>query len=457
MRYFYKIINLKPPKIYTPFQQYLSSQYCTASPLSPLTVYNAKIKNGELNDDPHQRKVMEKFEEINLTLKDYTPPKKSQFQKLLRGFFTGSSHAASANNSKAPKGLYIYGAVGGGKTMLMNLFHDISTVKKKQRVHFHSFMLDVHSRIHKVKQATVRDWKSGTKPKVYDPIPPVAEEIAENTWLLCFDEFQVTDIGDAMVLKRLFTELFANGVVVIATSNRPPDDLYKNGLQRSQFVPFIQILKDHCDVICLDSGIDYRQRSLPGSRATVYFIKSQCDADKEMDRVFKFLCSKENDVVRPKVLTIKGRNVTFEKTCGQVADCTFDELCNRPIGASDYLAMSQFFHTVLIRDIPQLNAKLKSPARRFITLIDTFYDNKVRVVISSEFPHTEIFRNDPTDPDLTPDDHRALMDDLGIKMTTDSKLSIFTGEEEMFAFDRTVSRLTEMQSKDYWESWEKYK
>jgi len=233
--------------------------------------------------------------------------------------------------------------------------------------------------------------------------------------------------------------------------------LYKNGLQRSNFVPFIQILKDHCDVISLDSGIDYRQRRLPGQKDKVYFVKSECDADSELTRIFKFLCSKENDTVRPRILTIKGRNVSFEKTCGQVADCTFEEICDRPLGAADYLRMSNFFHTILIRDIPQLNMKLKSQARRFITLVDTLYDSRVRIVMSSEVPFKQLFGNSPEETDEAhSDEHRALMDDLGIG-AEGSKASIFTGEEEIFAFDRTMSRLAEMQTKEYWEAWEKHR
>ncbi|ODN04963.1 putative ATPase N2B [Orchesella cincta] len=425
---------------------------------TPSEVYSEKVRDKAISEDAHQLKIIEALDSLYKDIGHYSPPpKQTAMTKMFKGFFGGTS-AQKVDTSRMPKGLYIHGAVGGGKTYCMDLFHDIAPVRRKLRVHFHSFMSDVHARIHKVKQQTVHDASLGTKPRVYDPIPPVADEITEDAWLICFDEFQVTDIADAMILKRLFTELFNNGVVVVATSNRPPDDLYKNGLQRSNFIPFIQILKDRCNIISLDSGIDYRQRRLPGSKSSIYFIKSECDADAEMNKIFKFLSSKENDTVRPKTLTILGRNVTFEKTCGQVVDCTFEELCDRPLGASDYLTMAQFFHTVFIRNLPQLNLKMKSQARRFITMIDTFYDNRVRVVISSEFAHNQIFRPDNGDGELTPDDHRMLMDDLGIKMnSTEAKTSIFTGEEELFAFERTISRLSEMQTKEYWDSWDKHR
>lgn len=401
----------------------------------PLDALYEKIDKGELLPDPIQVKVCEALQRVYDDVEEYNPAENGIFNRLF------------GSKRKVPKGLYIHGAVGGGKTMLMDIFHNCCDFDRKSRVHFHSFMVDVHQKIHETKQMRA----TNTSKSRFDPIPPVADRISTKSWLICFDEFQVTDIADAMILKRLFTQLFEDGVVVIATSNRSPDDLYKNGLQRSNFVPFIKVLKDHCTVINLDSGIDYRQKGVVGDQR--YFVKSEHKEDNPLDFIFKYLTSKENDTVRPKTFTILGRNVTFRKACGGVLDTTFEELCDRPLGANDYIHLTQFFHTIIIRDVPQLNLKLKSQARRFITLIDALYNHKTRIVISSDVSLKQLFSPEKTEDN---DDNRILMDDLKIeKNQADGSASIFTGDEEIFAFDRTLSRLSEMQTQEYWDKFGK--
>ena len=205
----------------------------------------------------------------------------------------------------------------------------------------------------------------------------------------------------------------------------------------------------------MDSGKDYRTSALKGKTAR-YFVKSEVDADKELDKLFKVLGSQENDIVRPKTFTHLGRNLSFVKTCGQVLDSTFDELCDRPLGASDYLQIAHYFHTIIIRNVPQLNLKLRSQTRRFITLIDSLYDNRIRIVISADVPFSQLFSSEV--PEDLQDEQRVLMDDLSIeKGNAGSGANVFTGEEELFAFDRTLSRLAEMQTEAYWKLWAKHR
>lgn len=361
---------------------------------------NALTASGELKADAAQLGVAAHLDRILSDLKLRKPAKKKSA--------LGWMFARKAAASPSVKGLYVHGSVGRGKTMLMDMFFQMAPVEKKRRCHFHEFMADVHNRVHAHRQKL----KNG-ETKQADPIPPVAAQLLAEAELLCFDEFTVTDIADAMILARLFTELFANGCTLVTTSNVVPDNLYKDGLNRGLFLPFIDLLKQNVEVVSLDSPIDYRMekvKSLP-----VYVTPLDGAADQAMDMAWHHLTA--GQVVAPVEIEMKGRTVLVPRAAGRVARFTFRDLCEKPLGASDFLAIADRFDTVFIDHIPLLSADRRNETKRFIILIDALYDHTVRLFASAA---------------VMPEDL------LGTRKGT-----------EGFEFDRTASRLFEMRSADY--------
>ena len=280
------------------------------------------------------------------------------------------------------KGLYVYGEVGRGKTMLMDLFFETSAVVRKRRVHFHEFMADVHERVHVYRQ----EIKNGETNEL-DPIQRTAAAIAEESWLLCFDEFHVTDIADAMILGRLFTRLFELGVVMVATSNLAPSDLYKDGLNRALFLPFIALLERQCEVVRLEARIDFRLEKLTG--VPTWYVPDDAKADAALDEAWRRLAG--GHAGAPHELMVKGHAVRIPKAAMGVARFSFSDLCEQPLAAIDYLRIAHEFHTVILDHIPVMDYARRNEAKRFIILIDTLYDNSVKLLASAQAQPDELY------------------------------------------------------------------
>lgn len=365
-------------------------------------VEELKVKTaaGSLTPDRSQLEVAAKLDRVLGDLREARPARKQSALGWL--FAKGSTRPSKV------RGLYIHGSVGRGKTMLMEMFFKKAATDKKRRVHFHEFMADVHGRVHEHRMRL----KSG-QTKQADPIPPVAAEIYAEAELLCFDEFSVTDITDAMILARLFNELFSLGCVLVATSNVAPENLYKDGLNRGLFLPFIDLLQQHVETVSLDSPTDYRMEKL--ANLPVYVTPLGPQADAAMEATWHQVTDGERAM--PSEVPRKGRVIKVPSAVGRAARFRFADLCERPLGAADYLAIAERFDSIFVEQIPQLGPEKRNETKRFINLVDTLYDNAVRLYISAA----------------------AAPDDL---------LTERRGTEG-FEFDRTVSRLFEMRSADY--------
>ncbi len=340
--------------------------------LTPLEAYQKKLAAGELAPDVYQQAAVKRLDALYHLLTDYQLHTRFDLKKVL---------SLISNKQHTPRGLYIFGDVGRGKSMLMQLFYDALQTPRKRRVHFHEFMLEVHQTLHKLRQS------KGEKQQ--DPLKIIARMIAKKTHVLCFDEFHVTNITDAMILKNLFTALFAEGVVMVATSNWRPEDLYKDGLQRESFVPFITLLKEQVEVFELGSAKDYRLQQ-QGSDEETYFYPDDERAAIALQAAFKRLTG--GKVARKAQLDIKGRILELPKAVGVIAWIPFKNVCDQPLGAGDYLALIEKYKTLFLTGIPQFTNDNQNAAKRFMTLVDVLYDNRIPLYCTAAASPEQLYR-----------------------------------------------------------------
>jgi len=366
---------------------------------TPIEKYKSMIVSGALHEDNVQEKAVQELQRLydDLVSLDEKPAL-SAFQRI-----TG---IGSDVCTPPPMGVYLYGGVGRGKSMLMDLFHDsLPDSIKKRRTHFHEFMIEVHNYINS------RCREDGVTCNIDQALPSLAEIISRNSKVLCFDEFHVVDITDAMILGRLFKMLFELDVVVVATSNWKPEDLYKDGLQRSRFLPFIELLKSKVVSAHLDSLNDYR--SMGVKIEGTYFTPLGRKTQAKLDDIYEGLTQGQN--TKSDIITVKGREIEVESVVNGIARFSFSQLCERPYGAEDYLEISRRYHTVFLEGVPRLGYDRRNEAKRLMNLIDALYEARVRVIISAATVPKKLYR----------------------------------GRDHSFEFERTISRLFEMQSEGY--------
>ncbi|KAL8654980.1 MAG: hypothetical protein Q9210_001187 [Variospora velana] len=448
----------------------LFPEICYSNPdaWGPLDEYNERVQSHRLRDDEHQRAIMHNLQDLHDMLADYHAPKVvhpsiESLRPQPQSFFGSLFHAKPAKKhtlipSNLPKGLYMYGDVGSGKTMMMDMFYDTlpHNITSKTRVHFHGFMQDVHKRLHAMKM------EHGTD---LDGVAYVAADLAEKGSVLCFDEFQCTDVADAMILRSLLEALMSHGVVLVTTSNRHPDDLYKNGIQRASFIPCINLLKTRLRVLNLDSTTDYRK--IPRPPSGVYHHPLDKAAASHADRWFKFLGDFEHDPPHKATHQVWGRDIEVPKASGKAAMFTFQQLIGRATGAADYLELMRSYDAFIVTDVLGMTHRERDWARRFITFIDAVYESRAKIVLTTAVPLFQLFMSPEEIGEALQDgrqkgsvkpaeDHegvddvmRQMMDDLGLNMKMLRNSNLFSGDEERFAFSRALSRLSEMGSQDW--------